>query len=53
MDFEKHMDYIWRRKEELEKLDKYKLISMLVIKELEVREYEKDITNLTEKWEVK
>lgn len=44
----KHLAYINQRKEELERLDKWELISKLVIKELEVKEYEKEETNDTD-----
>ncbi len=38
-----HIGYINRRKQELEKLDKWKLINNLIIKELELKEYENEM----------
>ena len=38
-----HLAYINRRKEALKDVDKHKLINDLIIKELELREYETDM----------
>jgi len=37
-----HLAYINQRKRELEEVNRHKLINMLVIKELELKEYEKE-----------
>lgn len=38
----KHLEYLNQRKAELEKLDKHKLISLLIVAELAVKEYDKE-----------
>ncbi len=38
----RHIGYMNRRKEELKNVDRHKLINDLIIKELEIKEYEKE-----------